>query len=104
MSKKKIETKPRFLIVEEYFDPDNCIAVDWSDLSEKVFNNIPSDMLYNISAVEEETGKLIERTIIYLFPLDIAFEEDEELGKDYITYDNGDIEIFIKSNENKEEE
>lgn len=104
MSKKKIETtKPRFLLVEEYFDPNNCIAVDWSDLGEEVFNNVPSDMLYNISAVEEETGKLIERTVVYLFPLEIAFNDGEQLGENYITYDNGDIEIFINNDENKEE-
>ena len=80
--------KPKFLLVEEYYDPYFCVAVDWSDLREEVFNEVPSDLLYNISAVEEESGKLIERTIVYLYPVEKFDKKDKVL-------DNGDIEIVI---------
>lgn len=86
MSEEK--DKPKFLLVEELYDPDNSIAIDWTDLNEDVFSEIPSDMLYNISAVDKE-GNLIERTIVYLCPTDKFKKSDKK-------YDNGDIIIGIE--------
>lgn len=80
--------KPKFLLVEEFYDPDDSIAIDWSDLEEEVFDSVPSELLYNISAVESD-GSIIERTVVYLYPTKKFKKTDKK-------FDNGDIIIGIE--------
>lgn len=83
----KKDSKPCFLVVDEYYDPESTIIMDWTDIKEEVFSNIPSELLYNVSAIDS-VGKLVERTIIYLVPV-------SNIRKPHKKFENGDIIIGI---------